>query len=827
MFPRIVPLIFIMLLCSGIVAADDAAFDLVGPPVQVEVNRGGVILPISEVPNLLAGDLLWVHPELPNDQAAHYLLIVTFLRGPTNPPPQNWFTRAETWSKKVKQEGVFVPVPEEAQQALIFLAPETKGDFRTLMSAVRGRPGSFVRAVQDLDQASLDRSRLDAYLAAIRKTAATDPAKVHDVSVLLARSLNIHLDEDCFKKPVEEQAACLTQKGGNLVLNDGHSQSIVGALTNGSPADLIGQLSYTPQAGYGYFSPYIGAIMDMGRILDTLRTAQYQYIPALSLPKKNALELKLNNPPSFHNPKSVIVIALPAIKKEEGPPLRAVDATLPTCLQRDPLVLPAEGAPLVFSTPLAHDLMLHLDTGSGKPMDLPIAADPSRGGFVVSSQALAAVKLDEHSHKTLKGTVRGKWGFDVFAGPTYQLQPSEEASWTLPHNDSAGLTAGSAHVLHLESAAAACTDKVSLKDENGNDLKVQWKLAKSDQLEVTIPAASAKATGPVVLTLKTVGMKEDARIPLRIYAAEARLKQFTVIPGETHGVLQGNGLNQVESVQLSGIHFARQAEKDQPDDESADELQLTVADAKETAALHPNGKLTAQVTLKDGRSLNVPAFIGPPPPSVSLLNKSIDLGPASQSSPIHLANGDELPQGGIIWFSLKTEVPATFPRSENIEIATADSSFHVLLGIESGALTLQDSATVVGKFNPAQSFGNSAFGQLRFRPVDERGVAGEWQPLAKLVRLPPLKELSCPADPNQPCTLKGDDLFLLEAVAADPQFSHPATVPEGFISSQLNVPQPKDGTLYVKLRDDPSDVDKLTLPVTGPPQPPVQPPSPQ
>ncbi len=32
----------------------------------------------------------------------------------------------------------------------MFLAPETGGDFKTLKSAVRGRPGAFVRASQDL-----------------------------------------------------------------------------------------------------------------------------------------------------------------------------------------------------------------------------------------------------------------------------------------------------------------------------------------------------------------------------------------------------------------------------------------------------------------------------------------------------------------------------------------------------------------------------------------------------------------------------------------------------------------------------------------------------
>ena len=825
MVSRIARSIFLMLSFGLILRADDAAFDLVGPPIKLEVNRGGVKLPISEVPNLAPGDELWIHPELPDDQAAHYLLIVTFLRGSTNPPPEDWFTSAETWSKKVREEGVFVRVPDEAQQAVIFLAPETKGDFRTLKSAVRGRPGSFVRAVQDLDQASLDRSRLDAYLAAIRQTANGDPAKVHAISLLLARSLNIHLDEDCFKKPVEEQAACLTQKGGNLVLNDGHSQSIVGALTNGSPADLVGQLSYTPQAQFGYFSPYVGAIMDMGRILDSLRTAQYQYIPALSLPKKDELELKLNNPPSFHNPKSVIVIALPAIKNEETPPLRSVDAQLPACLQRNPLVLPADGAPLVFSTPLAHDVTLHLETKSGKH-DLPITADASHGGFVVDSSALAAAKLDANSVETLKGTVHGKWGFDPFTGPAYQLQASEQAKWTLPAADSAGLTAGSAHVLHLQSAHAACTDEVSLKDEKGNELKVEWKVAKADQLEVTIPADSAKATGPIVLNLKQAGIKEDSRISLRIYGEEAQLKQFTAIPGDTHGVLQGKGLNEVDSVELNGAHFQRQAGQKQGNDEAGDELQLAVSDANETTALHPNEKLTAQVKLKDGRSLTVPAFVDSPRPRVSLLNKSIDLGAASESSAIHLANQDEIPQDGSISFSLKTEIPVTFPRGERIEIATADSSFHVLLAIEGGALTLQDPQTVVGRFDPAKSFGGSAFGPLRFRPVDERDVAGDWKPLAKLVRVPSLKELSCPGDPNQLCTLKGENLFLLEAVAADLQFSHPTIVPDGFISTKLNVPQPIGGTLYVKLRDDPSDVDTLTLPVTQP-QPAAQLASPQ
>ncbi len=190
-----------------------------------------------------------MHPNFPESQTAHYLLIVAFLRGSTNPPPEDWFIRVETWNKKIRQEGVLVTVPKEAEQALLFLAPETGGDFSTLRSAVRGRPGSFVRASQDLNQAGLDRSRLDAYLAAVKQTSNEDPKELHEESMLLARSLNIKLDSKCFDKPSEQQGPCLMQGTDELVLDDPHTQSMVAALTSGPSADLIGQLSATRLAG--------------------------------------------------------------------------------------------------------------------------------------------------------------------------------------------------------------------------------------------------------------------------------------------------------------------------------------------------------------------------------------------------------------------------------------------------------------------------------------------------------------------------------------------------------------------------------------------------
>src|SRR5665213_3823971 len=211
--------LFLVALAAAVTAhADPAPFDLTGPTLQVKITRGTTTLPISAVPNLAVGDQLWIKAALPPTQSAHYLLVAAFLRGSTNPPPRNWFFRCETWSRQCAN-GLTVTVPAGAQQVLVFLAPKTGGDFKTLMSAVRGRPGAFVRASQDLNQATLDRSRLQAYLAAIRAINRADPAKLKDTAPLLARSLAIKVDEKCLEKDPALWAPCLMQGQNSLILD--------------------------------------------------------------------------------------------------------------------------------------------------------------------------------------------------------------------------------------------------------------------------------------------------------------------------------------------------------------------------------------------------------------------------------------------------------------------------------------------------------------------------------------------------------------------------------------------------------------------------------
>ena len=147
-----------------------------------------------------------------------------------------------------------------------------------------------MRAAQDLAQAGFDRARLEKYLDAIRDTSSATPDELRARTVLLARSLNMRLDQQCFDKPSAQQVPCLTQNTDQLVLDDAHNQNMIATLTSGAQVDLVGQISSTPTARAGYYSPYIGAVVDVARILANTHTAQYQYIPALAMPKQDGIE---------------------------------------------------------------------------------------------------------------------------------------------------------------------------------------------------------------------------------------------------------------------------------------------------------------------------------------------------------------------------------------------------------------------------------------------------------------------------------------------------------------------------------------------------------
>jgi hypothetical protein len=777
-------------------------FDLAGPTLEATVTRNGEIRPVSQVPDLKEGDRLWIRADLPVTQSAHYLMVAAFLRGSTNPPPADWFYRCETWRGACANAGLTVTVPQGAQQVLVFLAPATSGDFKTLMNAVRGRPGAFVRASQDLNQATLDRSRLDSYLLAVRTLDEADPARLKDAAPLLARSLAIKVDPKCLDRMPELQAPCLMQGQDSLILDDGHSTSIVEALTNGPASDLAMEASSSPQLNSGYYSPYIASVMDIARILDSFRTAQYQYIPALTTLRGDEMALTLNTPPSFHSPQSVLVTALPAIEAPQLPPLHAVNPAEIYCARKAQLVLPVEGAPLVFSTHYAHDVTLNLTGAGGKTVILPATADAELGGFVVDISSLRSDDLGERIH----GSLHGYWGFGEYTGPSFQLENARAQTWGLPPADEAAAVVGREDIVHLQAANVSCVQNILLQDPSGNQLKADWKPVKPNEVEVKLPLQEVKP-GALTLLVSQYGTSEPQSVPLHAFSQAGRIDSFSIHAGDLQGVLKGNRLDQVAGLSIKGVEFI-------PGQLSpgagSDELTMAAKDVQPDLLLKQGDSVAVKVSLKDGRTTDLVVLADAPRPSVKLIAKSVQLSPASNASNIQLADQDELPNDAKLTFSVRALSPPAFTRDEKIEVATADESFSTSLGVGSGGITLENAKVAVALLDPASAFGPSAFGRLQIRAI-ANGVKGDWQPLVTLVRLPMLKELKCPSAVELACKLTGSSLFLVDSIANNAQFDSPVLIPDGFTGYSVPVPHPSDGQLYVKLRDDPSVINPAAV----------------
>jgi hypothetical protein len=779
-----------------------APFDLAGPTLEIKVTRGAVSLPAAKVPSLAVGDQIWIKADLPATQSAHYLMVAAFLSGSTNPPSENWFYPCKLWSAKCGSDGMSVVVPQGAQQLLLFFAPESHGDLRTLIGAVRGRPGAFVRTSQDLNQAALDRSRLDSFLAAISELNQGDPAKLKDAAPLLARSLAIKVDDKCLDRIPELRAPCLMQGQESLILNDGHSTSIVEALTSGPGSDLAMEASYTPQLSYGYYSPYIASVLDIARLMDSFRTAQYQYIPALASAAGDKVQLTLNAPPSFHDPKSVLVVALPAIEQTQLPPLHAVDPKEIYCIRRSTLVLPVDGAPLAFSTAYAHDLTLSLTGHDAKSIDLPAHADAMQGGYVVDTSKLGSVVLGDSVHAVLKGY----WGFDPYEGPTFRLINVHAKSWDLAAGDEAALIVGRQDTVHLQADSVSCVDAIMLKDPAGKELKVDWKTTRPDEVEVKLPLQDSQP-GALTLLVTQFGAKEPEPITIHTFADAGHFEGFTLHAGDHVGMLKGSRLDQVASLTLKNVVFVPGELSTQ---HGVDELPMVAQDSQAVAAFKPEHPLSAKVTLTDGRTMSVAGSIDGARPAVSLIGMNVQGSTSSAQSNIQLADQSELPLDALLTFSVRAQSPAAFTHDQSFEVATSDESSMVTLNFNNGGALLENAQVAVITLNPSKAFGGSAFGPLQFR-VLSKGVMGDWLPLANLVRLPTLKELKCPATPQLACKLSGANLFLIDSVSGDAQFTDAVKVPDGFLGSALPVPHPKSGQLYLKLRDDPAVVNPTVL----------------
>jgi hypothetical protein len=449
-------------------------------------------------------------------------------------------------------------------------------------------------------------------------------------------------------------------------------------------------------------------------------------------------------------------------------------------------------------------MTLAVTGADGKVIELPARADPERGGFVVDTSALAPARLPNSVHAAL----HGYWGFDPYQGPVFRLAGAHAQPWQLLTGDEGALIVGRVDTAHLRAGDVSCLESITLQDAAGGKQQLEWKSVKPDEVQIKLPLQQA-SPGDLILLVRQFGVGTPQSLTLRAFAEAAHLDSFVLHAGDNQGTLRGNRLDEVQGLTLKGFGFAPGALASSA---GSDELVMSTPDARAADALLYGDTSQAKVALKDGRVVDLKVTVEAPRPSAMLIASNARSAQAADSGNIQLASADELPQQSQLTFSLRARTPSAFAADEQVEVATADGSSSAVLAALTGGLTFENSRVAIATIDHERALGPAAFGPLRYRVVDA-GVAGDWHPLATLVRLPVLKELECPPAPAPACMLVGNNLFLLSSISDEPQFHRPVTVPDGFAGQEIAVPRPNGPQLYVRLRDDPSAVNIARLDV--------------
>src|ERR1035437_1496761 len=311
------------------------------------------------------------------------------------------------------------------------------------------------------------------------------------------------------------------------------------------------------------------------------------------------------------------------------PQLHPVDPKELYCAEKTELVLPAEGAPVVFATAYAHDMVHRLKGKNGKFVDLPVTADAGKGGFVANTAGLSPSNFGD----VLDGSLHGYWGFEPYNGPEFRLQNARPQHWQLADDDQQSLIAGHDGMVHLVAQEAACVDSIMLQQPSGKPEKAEWKSTKPNEVLVTVPLKKTKP-GALTLLVKQFGSKEADKVPLQAFAQVGHLDSFTLHAGDLSGVLKGSHLGEVKDLTLNGISFKPNPHAAANDD--ADELSLVTADVKAAAGLKEGDSSTAKVALKDGRLLKLETTVASPRPRVTLIGKSVQPSALNDTSNIQL-----------------------------------------------------------------------------------------------------------------------------------------------------------------------------------------------
>ena len=336
-----------------------------------------------------------------------------------------------------------------------------------------------------------------------------------------------------------------------------------------------------------------------------------------------------------------------------------------------------------------------------------------------------------------------------------------------------------------------------MRQGDGPPRPLEWKVQGRDALALTVPLTDRKP-GALSIDIKYESVAQPSTVALRSYAQASRLDGLVLHAGDRAATLSGQRLDQVESIDVAGLLL-------RPDglvrEGTTDRLQLVAKD--DAAAPEAGHQATARIKLRDGRAVNLAVTVAPARPQIALLSKDISAGVSPANGKALILNGDNLlPDDGQLVFSVRAGDNTKLAAGDAIEIAPVEDGTAIRLTTGDG-LRLESPKVMVATLDP-KAKAPSLFGPLRFRLV-RGGETSDWQSLVTLARLPKIEAVACEAGADG-CTIKGRDLFLIDAVGVTPTLDKVAQVAQGYTGSSLKTAAPQDGQLYLRLRDAPDSI---------------------
>ncbi|HUA08890.1 MAG TPA: hypothetical protein VMA98_06415 [Candidatus Acidoferrales bacterium] len=545
-----VALLACALLLGAAPPAAPKAFKILGASVDVNVARGGITLPATQVPYLEPGDVIEI--SFPRgvqfSRSPRWHLVVADMyddylqHAPSFPIADADLSRAKpgyVWKITVAADAT----------PLIFLVPESGDRYghgipqaRDAISQLQNR-SLLLRTASLSASAQAKASTLHAFLTSL---SSIQPGQLADGRARVAAATQSLFGsnlggEACFATSVAQstQYACAAQAVA-AGYESAPKTSVVAA---------VGGSISVGAATYGMLIGTIYALLAKRRV-----SAHYIFEPGVITPGAKTTGVQVSEQPEYDasaaKPSTIVYFTIGSRATSPKAPVYGPAPSLPVCLSDSSLELtmPFSALPIYFRS---HEVTF---TASGTSFTVPASYDVLRGyGVQLTSGEVAGLKAGGSARIT------SVWGFDRVTSPPIALIEPRAARWTLAPGTATIVAGAKSARLRFDDGGAgmgSCVASVDVTDGLGHTLDVSELDRTADSVSATIDASQAGgAGGAAVLTEEA--MHPQAALPFAILPPMPTVTSAIAYLPRGVLVLRGTGLKYIASVTLehTGIVF--------------------------------------------------------------------------------------------------------------------------------------------------------------------------------------------------------------------------------------------------------------------------------